>query len=342
MASKSNTAPSRMESSSSTGSTDNKTDDVDCNFERGDLFYDIENKDEEFESVCGFRYSSSKRIVEIIKMPWDLWRSSEKSHLARLPAEIMSKIGQYISSEEQILIYKSFGVPWFTSSEELAIKILKECIESLKFASHPTLMLPTNTFDPQPRLPSIDFYRTLGTSIDRKIENFDAKIKLFQHYRTTLRKNDKYKYETFAINDHSFKLCLHCVVPAIIIDDILENTNLRRRQSLLSISNVEFNSGPLMIEFDCENCIQAFALNAMQKSQFNLYFQLPITGCWDPRLVTYSNFITSEKLSWISKRCYVQINGTGNLKYESLSYNSISQDWSARLPHQCLQCHVNH
>jgi len=296
------------------------------NIERSKLFYEFRGKDKILENGSDFRYDQSKRIIEVIKLPWDSWKLNEANYFSRLPIEVMSIIGSYISASEEILLYKLFAVPWFSSSNELSIKILKECMKSLEFASHPILMFPTSTFDPQPQLPPIEFYEKLGTSIDKKVEMLDAKVKLFQYFRTTLRKEDKYKYETFAINDHSFRLCLHCVVPAIMIDDMLQNTNFRRRQSLLSLSNVEFHSGPVLIEFDCENCCESLALNVMRKSQFNLTLQLVITGEWEPRQVLFSNFISSENISWVSKRYYIQVSGTGSFMFDSMPYDDTRQD----------------
>ena len=279
------------------------------NTESSKLFFEINDKNGMCENGRDFRYNSSKRIVEIIKTPWNLWKPNKNNRLALLPIEIMSKIGEYLPSEDHILLYKIFALPWFTSSDALAIKILKECMKSLDFASHPTLTLPPDTFDPRPHLPPINLYRSLGDKIDRKVENFDAKVKLFQHLRTMLGKKDIYKYESLDINDHSFKMCLHCVIPAIIIDDVLINTNLRRRQSFLSISDADFDAGPILIEFTCMcNYHEPLALNVMQRSQFNLHLQLPIAGhAHDPKRVIYSNFTTSEKISWKSKKCYVKM-----------------------------------
>ena len=304
------------------------------NTERSKLFYEFRGKDKISESGSDFRYGQSKTVIEIIRLPWDSWKSNKTNFFSRLPIEIMSSIGKYLSSSEEILLYKLFAIPWFSSSDELSIKILKECMKSLEFASHPILRFPTNTFDPQPRLPPIDFYEKLGTSIDKEVEMLDAKVKLFQYFRTMLRKEDKYKYETFAINDHSFRLCLHCVIPAIIIDDLLLNTNFRRRQSLLSLSNVEFDSGPVLIEFDCDNCCESFALNVMQKSQFNLTLQLAITGEWEPRQVLFSNFISSESISWVSKRYYIQVSGTGSLMFDSMPYDDTLTIVGPRFAHE--------
>ena len=302
--------------------------------ERSKLFCEFRGKGEALESGCDFRYKQSKRIIEIIKLPWDSWKPSKTNYFSCLPIEVMSHIGNYISPGEEVLLYKLFAIPWFSSSDELSIKILKECMKSLEFASHPILMFPTNTFDPQPQIPPISFYENLGTLIDKKIEMLDANVKLFQHFRTLLRKEDKYKYETFAINEHSLRLCLHCVVPAIMIDDMLQNTNFRRRQSILSLSNVEFNSGPVLIEFDCENCCESFGLNVMQKSQFNLLLQLVVTGEWEPRLVLFSNFISSENISWVSKKHYIQINGTGRLMFDFMPYDDTLTIVGPRLAHE--------
>ena len=297
------------------------------NTESSKLFFEINDKNGMCENGRDFRYNSSKRIVEIIKTPWNLWKPNKNNRLALLPIEIMSKIGEYLPSEDHILLYKIFALPWFTSSDALAIKILKECMKSLDFASHPTLTFPPDTFDPRPHLPPINLYRSLGDKIDRKVENFDAKVKLFQHLRTMLGKKDIYKYESLDINDHSFKMCLHCVIPAIIIDDVLINTNLRRRQSFLSISNVDFNSGPVRVEVDCINCHNSLALNAMQKSQFNLHLLLPIVGRRIPRGVVYSNFITSKKTLWTSRKCYIQTNES-TFEYESIPYDCTNCELS--------------
>lgn len=264
-----------------------------------------------------FQHRESSRIMEIIKIPWN---RMEQGSFYDLPIETIHQIGNYLTSEDKLLFQKVFKITYLWTIEELMIATLKEAMFALNFLNDATLMMPTTIFDPKPYLPPVEFYKELGEKMEQKIELFDSKIRLCIHLQSFLESPiTKFKLETLTFNEKDFKLCLHCLVPIIMLEDIMIHTKLRRMQNAMTIDQPNVSSS-VFVEYICMSCGDDLSVNALNRSHFTLYLQLPIMGLDDALVVKYNNFVFNGNSLSNSTSCFIQISRD---EQSFKSYNSF-------------------
>ena len=244
------------------------------------------------------------------------WQTSPDSkslpfYLAKLPVLVFNRIMGYLNMSQKLLIFKQFRYPDHLEIYRFKSKILCECIQILSDFENVNLSTNPGIFFPQIDFPPASIYKNVGDRLSKRLERYDWLVRNFLDLDVGTGCIEKYKFESLTILNHNTVVCLHILVPVILLEDIVTHLRFRRVCNILSFSGYQYQAESIPIHFDCPNCATQLTTDVLKPGHFSLMFKLILTGHYNIKIIKYENFTTRADMSR-TRECQINIDLVGN------------------------------